>query len=122
MTLPIQSALSFPQRLSTPYPRFTFADYRQLDFIAPDTDTFECLAIAYEAIAQGGNMPCVMNAANEEAVMAFLQEKIKFLDIPTIIKKTMEKVSRDKNVSLDTLAETDGYARIKAKEIIETIN
>ena len=122
MKLPIQYALSFPQRLSMPYPHFTFADYGQLDFLAPDTETFECLGIAYEAIARGGNMPCVMNAANEEAVWAFLQEKIKFLDIPVVIKKTMDTVSRDKSVSLDILAETDDCARIKAKEIIETIN
>lgn len=121
MKLPIQYALSFPHRLTTPYPRFSFADYAQLHFIQPDTDTFECLAIAYEAIHQGGNMPCVMNAANEEAVLAFLQEKIKFLDIPVIIKKTMENVSLDKSVSMDTLSQTDDYARIRAKEIIETL-
>lgn len=90
MKLPIQFALAYPNRITSDFPRFNFSNYPQLTFEQPDTDTFSCLALAYQALEKGGNMPCILNAANEVAVAAFLQGKIKFLHIPEIIEYTMQ--------------------------------
>ena len=76
MKLPIQFALGFPERLKNDFPRFSFVDYPNLTFEQPDTTTFRNLALAYEAMAQGGNMPCVLNAANEVVVDAFLKDNM----------------------------------------------
>lgn len=92
MRLPIQYALSFPERLKTPYPRFSFADYPNLTFEQPDTETFRNLALAYQALAKGGNMPCILNAANEMAVSAFLKNRISFPGMSDIISKAMENI------------------------------
>ena len=81
MRLPIQFALSYPERLKSAFPRFDFAKYPALTFEKPDTETFRNLALAFEALAQGGNMPCVLNAANEVAVEEFLQDRIGFLQM-----------------------------------------
>ena len=89
MRLPIQYALSYPLRLPLPYDRLDFAKYSKLTFEKPDREVFPCLNMAYKASAAGGGMPCVMNAANEVAVKMFMQEKIKFTDIPRIIENAL---------------------------------
>lgn len=111
MELPIQYALSFPKREADNSRRLSFADYPTLTFAKPDTDTFTCLALAYKAIEKGGNMPCIMNAANEVAVDAFLKEKIAFLDIPDTIATMMEKSRFVAKPSLDDLMQTDTETR-----------
>ena len=111
MELPIQYALSFPKREADNARRLSFADYPTLTFAKPDFDTFTCLALAYKAIEKGGNMPCIMNAANEVAVAAFLQGKITFLDIPDTIATMMEKSRFVAKPSLDDLLQTDTETR-----------
>ena len=111
MELPIQYALSFPKREADNARRLSFADYPTLTFAKPDTDTFTCLALAYKAIEKGGNMPCIMNAANEVAVAAFLQGKITFLDIPDTIATMMEKSRFVAKPTLDDLLQTDTETR-----------
>lgn len=118
MKLPILYALSFPQRLQTSFPRFNFFDYPSLTFEKPDLDRFRNLAIAYTALEQGGNMPCIMNAANEIAVKAFLDEKIGFLAMTHIIETTMGKVTFIKKPSLNDYIETNKAARIIAAELL----
>ncbi|OQA02390.1 MAG: 1-deoxy-D-xylulose 5-phosphate reductoisomerase [Bacteroidetes bacterium ADurb.Bin408] len=114
MKLPIVYALSYPDRLHTSFKRFSFSDYPALSFEKPDTDNFRCLPLAYEALKIGGNMPCIMNAANETAVSAFLNEKISFFRIPDIIEKCMEKIqlysAPDLNTLINTHNETVKYA------------
>jgi len=118
MKLPIQYALGYPQRLKSNFPRFSFTDYSQLTFEQPDLETFRNLALAYEAMAQGGNMTCILNAANEIAVQAFLEDKIKFLEMPDLISTCMQKVSFLSNPSFDDYAATDAETRIMARELI----
>ena len=89
MKLPIQYAITYPLRLENSFPRFDFANYPQLTFEKPDLEAFPCLNIAYEASRRGGCMPCVMNAANEIAVQWFLQEKIRYVDIPAVIERAL---------------------------------
>ncbi len=111
MKLPIQFALAYPNRVKSDFPRFDFANYPNLSFEKPDLETFKCLALAYEALARGGNMPCILNAANEIAVDLFLKDKIKFLQIPEIIAQTMHKASFIENPTLNDFLETDKEAR-----------
>lgn len=111
MKLPIQYALTYPQREANTMPRLNFADYPSLTFEKPDMDTFRCLAIAYEASRQGGNRPCVMNAANEVAVALFLQDKIGFTDIPRIIEQQLNEVPFAKPTSIEDYIETDKEVR-----------
>jgi 1-deoxy-D-xylulose-5-phosphate reductoisomerase len=118
MKLPILFALSYPQRLNTEFKRFSFIDYPELSFEKPDTNIFRNLALAYEAINNGGNMPCILNASNEIAVDAFLKGKAGFLDIPLIIEKCMKEVSFVKKPSYEVLLNTDKETRIKAEEFI----
>ncbi len=118
MKLPIQYALSFPRRHVTSFPRFNFMDYPSLTFEKPDTDTFRNLALAYHAMEQGGNLPCVLNAANEIAVREFLHGRIGFLGISDLIENTMMKIAFIKEPDLDDYLETDKEARIKALELI----
>ena len=82
MKLPIQYALAFPERLKSDYPRFDFTNYPALTFDKPDTETFRNLSLAYDALKKGGNMPCILNAANEVAVDKFLKDEISFLEMP----------------------------------------
>ena len=89
MRLPIQYALTYPLRLPLPYPRLDFTQYGQFTFEKPNREMFPCLDMAYKASAAGGGMPCVMNAANEAAVKMFMEEKIKFTDIPRIIEHAL---------------------------------
>jgi 1-deoxy-D-xylulose-5-phosphate reductoisomerase len=119
MRLPIQYALGYPDRLKSDFPRLDFATPQNLTFEKPDMSLFRNLALAYEAIRTGGNMPCIMNAANEIVVDAFLKERIGFLNMPSVIEKTMGKVSFTKDPSMEDYKETDGEARIVARELLE---
>jgi len=119
MRLPIQYALSYPHRLQTDYKRFSFADYPSLSFYEPDIQTFRCLPLAYHAIDKGGNMPCILNAANEIAVDAFLHRKLAYLRIADVIENTMQKASFVQNISLDMLVQTDTEAREIAREFVK---
>lgn len=116
MKLPIQFAMGYPRRLQSSFPRFNFIDYPQLSFEQPDRETFRCLAIAERAMRNGGNVPCVMNAANEIAVQAFLEERIKFNEIPDLIETVMEKVAMIENPGLEDYINSDREARMAASE------
>lgn len=118
MHLPIQFALSYPERLKSDFPRFDFSNYPSLTFEKPDTETFRNLALAFEALKQAGNMPCVLNAANEIAVEAFLKDKIKFLEMPEIVERCMAKMHYIQNPALEDYVNTDKETRIKAYELI----
>ena len=118
MKLPIQYGLSFPDRLPNSLTRFNFMDYPSLSFEAPDRKTFRNLALAYEALERGGNTACVLNAANEVAVAAFLNEKVGFLEMSDLIEKCMEKVDYIANPSLEDYVQTDEKTRALASELI----
>lgn len=118
MRLPIQYALTYPLRLKTDFPRFDFANYPELTFRKPDTETFRNLALAFEAMARGGNAPCVLNAANEVAVAEFLNDRLPFLGISEVIEQCLLKMDHIKKPSLEDYVETDKETRIKAKELI----
>jgi len=118
MKLPILYALTYPDRIKTNFPRFNFMDYPELTFQAPDGETFPCLRIAYEAMRKGGNVPCVINAANEMAVDAFLNKQIGFTGIPKLIEQSMGKISYIAQPSLDDYLETDRLTREFVKTII----
>lgn len=111
MKLPIQYALTYPYRQLNRFPRFSFADYPQFTFEKPDYETFPCLQLAYEASKQGGNRPCVLNAANEIAVSAFLQEKIKFTDIYRWIEKSLATIPYSAPHTIDEYFEVDKETR-----------
>lgn len=118
MKLPIQYALGYPNRLKSDFPRFSFLDYPQLTFEQPDTETFRNLALAYAAMEQGGNLPCILNAANEVAVSAFLRDEVGFLQMSDIIESCMAKVAYIANPSFEDYVNTDREAREKASELI----
>ncbi|MDP9229623.1 MAG: 1-deoxy-D-xylulose-5-phosphate reductoisomerase [Bacteroidota bacterium] len=119
MKLPIQYALSFPKRIPNQFPRCDFRKIGTLTFEDPDIKTFRNLALAIEALNKGGNLPCILNAANEIAVFAFLRNRIGFLDMTDVIVKTMEKVAYIKNPNLEEYFESDGEARNFAADIIK---
>jgi 1-deoxy-D-xylulose-5-phosphate reductoisomerase len=118
MKLPIQYALSYPMRIHSDFKRFDFADYPQLTFEKPDLKNFRNLALAYDALGRGGNMPCIMNAANEIVVESFLNDQIRFIEMPDIIEKCMQSVSFIQKPNYDDLVNTDKEARIITKEKI----
>lgn len=118
MKLPIQYALAFPQRISNSFPRCDFRKIKNLSFEEPDVKTFRNLALATDALAKGGNLPCVMNAANEIAVYAFLRNRIGFLDMTDVIERTMHKVSYIATPTLEEYFESDGEARNYAADLI----
>jgi 1-deoxy-D-xylulose-5-phosphate reductoisomerase len=111
MKLPIQYAFTFPQRVKNDFKRLSFTDYHTLTFLEPDTTRFRNLAIAYEAMRVGGNMPCILNAANEVVVDAFLNGKVGFLEMSDIIEKVMMKVSFIHKPTLADYCETDTATR-----------
>ena len=116
MKLPIQYALTYPQRESNKMPRLNFADYPSLTFEKPDIQTFRCLNIAYQASRAGGDRPCVMNAANEVAVAQFLQDKIGFMDIPRIIEQQLEEVPYSHPGSIEEYLEIDQEVRRRLQD------
>ena len=111
METPIQLAFSFPDRVESHLPRLDFACYPTLTFEKPDRDTFRCLDLAYRAIARGGNMPCVMNAANEVAVSRFIEGRIGFLDIADYVEQAMQSAYYIERPTLDDLLLTDKTVR-----------
>lgn len=118
MKLPIQFAIGYPARLHSDFPRFDFAKYPSLSFEKPDRETFRCLDLAYEAMQNGGNKACLMNAANEIAVQAFLEDKIGFLQIADIVEKTMQNGSFVAAPTLEDYIQSDLEARAFASELI----
>lgn len=112
METPIQVALTYPQRIESHLPRFSFLDNPQLTFAQPDTKTFRCLDLAFQAIRKGGNLPCVMNAANEIAVQKFIDGEIGFLQIADYVESVMQKAPFIANPTLEDLFESDKEARL----------
>ncbi|HNB32653.1 MAG TPA: 1-deoxy-D-xylulose-5-phosphate reductoisomerase, partial [Bacteroidia bacterium] len=122
MKLPILYALSFPHRLKTDFKRFNFLDYPQLTFEKPDTEVFSALLLAEEAMKKDGNMPCILNAANEVAVAAFLKEKISFFQIPGIAEQLMSKITYIEKPSLEDLIATDKETRLQTELLLTKKN
>lgn len=118
MRLPIQYALAYPRRLHSNFQRLDFSQMRELTFERPDPVRFPCLGLAYEALRQGGNLPCTLNAANEVANLAFRQDRISFPQIADLIARTMQHVPFDKKAELETYLETDKAARQYAESLI----
>ncbi len=121
MRLPIQFALSYPNRLTNSLTTLDLLEFSSLDFEKPDIENFRNLALAFKAMEKGGNMPCILNAANEVAVEAFLKKQIGFLDIPEMIENCMLKSPFIQKPDLNDYVETDSIVRIKAKEFINII-
>ena len=119
MKLPIQYALGFPKRIKNDFPRLDFKKMNTLNFEEPDIKTFRNLALAQEALNKGGNLACIMNAANEIAVYAFLRNRINFLDMTDAIEKTMQNIPFIQNPTLEEYFESDGEARNFAADIIK---
>ena len=118
MKLPIQYALGFPERLKNTFKRFSFMDYPNLTFEKPDLETFRNLQLAYNAMEKGGNMPCILNAANEVAVAAFLKDKIGFLNMSDLIADCMEKITFVSSPTLEDYVSTNNETRILANELL----
>ncbi len=118
MKLPIQYAMGYPKRIKNNFPRFNFLDYPNLTFEEVDLAVFKNLSLAFEVMRKGGNAPCILNAANEIAVDAFLNDKCKFVDIPKIVEKTIEKSSFVLLPSIDDYKESDLEAREIAKSFL----
>jgi 1-deoxy-D-xylulose-5-phosphate reductoisomerase len=119
MKLPIQYALGFPKRIKNDLPRYDFKKVNNLSFEEPDVKTFRNLALAQEALKKAGNLPCIMNAANEIAVYAFLRNRINFLDMTDAIEKTMQHIPFIEKPSLEEYFESDGEARNFAADLIK---
>jgi len=119
MKLPIQYALAYPQRIVSQFPRYDFKKPNTLNFEEPDVKTFRNLSLATDALNKGGNMPCILNAANEIAVFAFLRNRIGFLDITEMVERTMNKISFIANPTLEEYFESDGEARNFAATLIQ---
>lgn len=122
MRLPIQYAFSYPYRLKADFPRVDFNTMASLTFERPDMERFRNLALAYRALEEGGSMPCVLNAANEVCVAAFLNDKVGFLQMSDVIEKTMQIVPFQKNPSLDDYIAIDAESRRVAIKLIEENN
>jgi len=119
MRLPIQFALSYPHRLKSDFPRFDFVNYPALTFEKPDTETFRNLALAFEAMTRGGNMPCVLNAANEVAVAGFLSDRVGFLEMSEIVEMCLSKMDFVSRPSYEDYVNTDRETRIRAQELFK---
>ncbi|MGN0002910.1 MAG: 1-deoxy-D-xylulose-5-phosphate reductoisomerase [Sphingobacterium composti] len=118
MKLPIQYALTHPERYQNTFKRFDFMDYGNLTFEKPDLSTFRNLQLAYDALAEGGNRCCVLNAANEIAVAAFLEDKVSFLGMSDILEETLCHIKNTNNLSLDDYIAYDTESRIVARDLI----
>ena len=118
MKLPIHYALAYPERLKTDFERFSFLKYPELTFSQADTKTFRNLELAYKAMEMGGNMPCIINAANEIVVDAFLKDKIGFLQMSEVIEDCMENIGFMAEPTLSNYLETDQFTRIFASELV----
>ncbi len=118
MNLPIHYALAYPDRITNDFKRFNFVDYPELNFYKADRKTFRNLELAYTALRQGGNMPCIINAANEVVVEAFLQDKIGFLQMSDVIEACMEEIGFVEKPSLNNYLETDLHTRIFASQLV----
>ena len=118
MRLPIQYAFSYPQRIKASFDRLDFSTMKELTFEQPDTNRFRCLALAYEALNQGGNMACIVNAANEVVVSAFLKDRIPFLRMSEVIEQTMSRVAFIQTPTYEDYVATDAEARRVAESLI----
>ena len=118
MKLPIHYALAYPQRIATNFERFSFLNYPELTFASADTESFRNLGLAYKAMDKGGNMPCILNAANEIVVDAFLKDNIGFLEMSDVIAECMETIAFVATPTLDNYLETDQQTRIFATELV----
>jgi len=118
MKLPIQYAMAYPQRIPNQLPRYNFKKPNTLTFEEPDIKTFRNLTLATNALFKGGNLPCVLNAANEIAVFAFLRNRLGFLDMTDLVERTMDKMPFIKDPSLEEYFESDGEARTFAASLI----
>ena len=119
MRLPIQYAFSFPRRLPLSGERLDLFAARNLEFLEPDMKKFRCLALAFEAILKGGNMPCILNAANEIVNRAFLEDRCSFLQMSDVISDTMQRCTFSNNPDYDTYIQTDAEARRIAAELLQ---
>ncbi|RDC56003.1 1-deoxy-D-xylulose-5-phosphate reductoisomerase [Pedobacter chinensis] len=118
MKLPIQYALNYPDRLKNNFKRFNFLDYPNFSFQKADMETFRNLDLAFKSLRKGGNMPCILNAANEIVVAAFLKNKIGFLQMSEVIERCMEEISFVEKPQLNDYLETDKHSRILAGELV----
>lgn len=121
MKLPIQYALTYPHRIQTNFKRFNFTDYPNLTFEKPDLDTFRNLSLAFAALKQGGNMPCIINAANEVAVAGFLNHTIGFLAMSNVIEECMQQINYIAQPTLSDYLNTDKETRIFAQNLIQQL-
>lgn len=121
MRLPIQYALTYPQRLTVDFPKFSFGDFLEFSFEKPDIQTFRCLQLAYHALQKGGNMACIMNAADEIAVHSFLKNEISFLQIAEVVEQCMLKGSFISNPGISDYEQTDASTRAYAQKFIAGI-
>ena len=119
MKLPIQYALTYPMRVKTNFKRLNFTDYPNLSFEKPDLDTFRNLGLAYEALGKAGNMPCIINAANEVAVAGFLNNEVGFLAMSDVVETCMQKITYMATATLDDYLNTDKETRIFAQNLIK---
>lgn len=122
MKLPILYAMSFPHRVKSNSPRFSFTDYPRLTFQSPDKDLFRCLSLAYVALKGGGNLACILNSANEMAVAAFLKSRIGFLQIPEIIEHCMQNLPFISDPSYEDYVNSHRETQVKAEEFIDSLN
>jgi 1-deoxy-D-xylulose-5-phosphate reductoisomerase len=118
MKLPIQYALSFPDRITSAYPRFNFSNFPELTFEVPDINNFPNLALAYDALQKGGTMPCILNAANEIAVKAYLDDRVGFLDMTDIITSCMSTVPFMTSPTYEDYVHADAMTREKALSLL----
>jgi 1-deoxy-D-xylulose-5-phosphate reductoisomerase len=122
MAVPISYALNFPERVDVPVAQLDLAVVGQLTFESPDVDTFRCLTLARQAAVTGGTAPCILNAANEIAVHAFLANRLTFLDIPRVIEASLEAADVEPVSSFDDLYEADADARSHASSMVERLS
>ena len=118
MKLPVHYALAYPLRVESKFPRFNFLDYPELSFSKPDVEGFRNLELAFRAMKKGGNMPCILNAANEVVVHAFLEGRIGFLEMSDVIERCMEEMAFIPEPGLNNYLETDQHTRIFADQLV----